>query len=364
MMVTMTCGAGFAPEPQASARMTCQSNGQWSYTGGGYVSCIRSSAQQGEVGCVPSSHPQNGQWQQSQSVKKTPNGLIMVGTIMPMQCNAGYSPSVVGASITCDNVMGSGKWVGKGLEAQCQQGGSSPSPPSQNTPPPPPSTCSAPNRVVNGKWSQAPFGNFVAGMTTIMTCDEHYAPQPDAAANMLCGSNSQWTYSGGTYVSCVRPQPRCASCSTFAEFKQCSVVVTKECCDEPREKCVNGQPQTCNAGCAAVLRPMVAACNKGYLASRSWMSSTKQQLETSLKTCDLAKLSCNTPNDLFVAIAGACCKNGAKCSNGLPKSCTAKCASVLVPMQKACLPVLNSPGMDALQKEVSAAVKRCASGGH
>jgi hypothetical protein len=71
---------------------------------------------------------------------------------------------------------------------------------------------------------------------------------------------------------------KCASCSTVGEFSQCSAVVSKECCDEPAEKCVNGQPQTCNTGCAAVLRPMVAACTKGYLATHSWMSSTQKQV--------------------------------------------------------------------------------------
>jgi hypothetical protein len=157
---------------------------------------------------------------------------------------------------------------------------------------------------------------------------------------------------------------QCTVCKTYSDFSHCAAVVSKECCNEPNEKCVHGQPQSCNAGCAAVLRPMVSACTKGYLATHSWMSSTQQQLEAALKTCGPGRLSCNTPSDLFTAVGKACCKDGTTCSNGLPKTCTAKCASVLKAMTKACSRLLNSPGMGALQAEVAAAAKRCTGNGH
>ena len=36
--------------------------------------------------------------------------------------------------------------------------------------------------------------------------------------------------------------------------------INTECCDEPSEDCSSGYPASCNAGCAAILLPMQAAC--------------------------------------------------------------------------------------------------------
>ena len=46
----------------------------------------------------------------------------------------------------------------------------------------------------------------------------------------------------------------------MAEFQAVLDPINTECCDEPTEDCSSGYPATCNAGCAAVLLPVQAAC--------------------------------------------------------------------------------------------------------
>ena len=54
------------------------------------------------------------------------------------------------------------------------------------------------------------------------------------------------------------PPPPCANA---VQFSAAMSAVTEECCDEPTEVCNVGYPQTCNAGCALVLMPMIEACS-------------------------------------------------------------------------------------------------------
>ena len=61
----------------------------------------------------------NGQWQISPFADKLPSGKLAVGTIMPLQCSDGFTSSVSNPFVTCDNVMGSGQWVGPGENAHC-----------------------------------------------------------------------------------------------------------------------------------------------------------------------------------------------------------------------------------------------------
>ena len=52
------------------------------------------------------------------------------------------------------------------------------------------------------------------------------------------------------------------TCSTMQEFQVLMEGVSAECCDEPTEDCSTGYPASCNAGCAARLVPMQAACQQ------------------------------------------------------------------------------------------------------
>merc|ERR1719198_5637 len=211
------------PSPDQSANMKCTS-GQFRTEGGGaYPQCVTGQSQSGThsgVSCAAPSTVANGQWSFSPFTSKTDNGGYAVGTIVPLQCSQGFTPSVTNPSITCDNLMGNGQWVGTGTSVTCKSSGGSvnpstpPPPPSSSggNPPPPPAqagSCSKPTAVLNGKWSQPPFGSFATGMTAIMTCDAGYIPSPDAAANMICGQNGQWGFANGaslSYVSCTKGQ--------------------------------------------------------------------------------------------------------------------------------------------------------------
>ena len=60
---------------------------------------------------------------------------------------------------------------------------------------------------------------------------------------------------------------------------------------------------------------------------------------------------------LVQAVTAACCTAGVECPpGGIPASCTAECASVLLPMQAACADFLGVIGMAEL---VAAAVATC-----
>ena len=60
---------------------------------------------------------------------------------------------------------------------------------------------------------------------------------------------------------------------------------------------------------------------------------------------------------LSQAVTAACCTAGVECPpGGIPASCTAECASVLLPMQAACADFLGVIGM---ADTVAAAVATC-----
>eukprot|EP01050_Picozoa_sp_SAG11_P002791 SAG11_NODE_145_length_14811_cov_24.558931_9_plen_1225_part_00 len=50
-----------------------------------------------------------------------------------------------------------------------------------------------------------------------------------------------------------------ADCSSGGISQQITAITT-ECCNEPDERCTNGQVQTCNAGCGAIIMPFWTAC--------------------------------------------------------------------------------------------------------
>jgi hypothetical protein len=134
------------------------------------------------------------------------------------------------------------------------------------------------------------------------------------------------------------------SCVTSAEFTARAAEVTAECCDEPSESCDDGYPVTCNAGCSAVLVPMVAGCKAGFLSSGPF-KALADTLDEAAATCAPPPPPCASFDDLqarSLAAEQACCPDGAACAgDDLPTTCTAgACAAALTTMQAACNPFL------------------------
>ena len=73
------------------------------------------------------------------------------------------------------------------------------------------------------------------------------------------------------------------SCTDPISFESLLGPVNAACCDEPDEDCSSGFPATCNAGCAALLLPLQAAC-ADFLASVS-MRETRALIERAVQTC-------------------------------------------------------------------------------
>jgi hypothetical protein len=91
------------------------------------------------------------------------------------------------------------------------------------------------------------------------------------------GSNSGSSYalvlpSSETGEQVVDPPawvaPTCSSCSSFAEFYQCTIPMNLLCCDDDfGEDCSGGAPSTCSRECAAEVGPIVVAC-ADFLATK------------------------------------------------------------------------------------------------
>eukprot|EP01052_Picozoa_sp_SAG31_P012251 SAG31_NODE_712_length_12660_cov_9.298463_5_plen_515_part_00 len=82
------------------------------------------------------------------------------------------------------------------------------------------------------------------------------------------------------------PTPKTSfPCTTLADFAQRTAQVTNECCDELDEDCDDGIPKICNAGCAAILLPMRASCNSGFLASGGPLQAATELLDRAAAQC-------------------------------------------------------------------------------
>jgi hypothetical protein len=73
-------------------------------------------------------------------------------------------------------------------------------------------------------------------------------------------------------------------CVTGSQYRDYAARVTHVCCDEPTEDCSSGEPSACNAGCAAVLLPMAAACDN-YLAGFASRAVERQSLASAARLC-------------------------------------------------------------------------------
>ena len=79
-----------------------------------------------------------------------------------------------------------------------------------------------------------------------------------------------------------RPGPACTS---NAELDAALEAVNAECCDEPTEDCSSGYPATCNADCAAVLRPLQAACAAFLTSGGKALAPVMHLIDAAVATC-------------------------------------------------------------------------------
>jgi hypothetical protein len=73
-------------------------------------------------------------------------------------------------------------------------------------------------------------------------------------------------------------------CTDYNDLNTLLTPVNSECCDEPSEDCSSGYPATCNAGCAALLLPLQAAC-AGFLATSPVLAPVKAAIDAVAATC-------------------------------------------------------------------------------
>ena len=147
--------------------------------------------------------------------------------------------------------------------------------------------------------------------------------------------------------------------------------VMDECCDEPTEDCATGFPATCNADCATVLLPMQEAC-EGFLSSSPLWMGTKRVVDAAAANCPVATVPAPPPpaplqdcNDfgqlqqLLGPINAACCTSAVDCSTGMPETCDASCATVLLPFSASCATFLQLPINAGLKTIIDAVVGTC-----
>jgi hypothetical protein len=157
-------------------------------------------------------------------------------------------------------------------------------------------------------------------------------------------------------------------CVTADDFTARAAELTAECCDEPSERCDGGYPATCNAGCRAVLVPMVAGCEAGFLSSGPF-KALANTLDAAAATCAPPPPPCASFGDVqaySLAVEAACCPGGACQDGDLPTSCSpGACADELESMQAVCRDFLIGQGglLKPIKKKVDAAVALCGAGG-
>eukprot|EP01052_Picozoa_sp_SAG31_P031386 SAG31_NODE_3318_length_4420_cov_2.018051_4_plen_690_part_00 len=139
------------------------------------------------------------------------------------------------------------------------------------------------------------------------------------------------------------------SCSSGDEFAAIMGPVTDACCDDPVEDCPGGLPSSCDAECAAVLLPVQAACEDFLAAGGLSYAPMKAIIDTAASLCTTPLPACGSIEE-FESVMGPvneeCCDQPSEdCSNGLPSSCNAECAALLLPAQAACEDFLAAGGL-------------------
>eukprot|EP01051_Picozoa_sp_SAG22_P010911 SAG22_NODE_1012_length_6040_cov_4.791449_5_plen_335_part_01 len=115
---------------------------------------------------------------------------------------------------------------------------------------------------------------------------------------------------GGCDADC-----RAIDCDTSATLAAQCGRVSAECCDEASEVCSDGFPATCNAGCAAVLLPVTAAC-------RAYLARTQPQSNQIRDMLLAAADQCAVPTPAAATTCGETMR-AAQCTVSSPRTCAA-----------------------------------------
>ena len=148
------------------------------------------------------------------------------------------------------------------------------------------------------------------------------------------------------------------SCTTYPEFMAYSQEVTVACCGDKSRQCVAGLPTSCSDACATVLLPMQSACHN-FLGT----IGMQETIDLAATSCPVALEPCTSYPEFMAYsqdVTVACCDDAsAPCVAGLPTTCSDRCATVLLPMQRACNDFL---GMIGMQQTINTAATMCGSG--
>ena len=171
-----------------------------------------------------------------------------------------------------------------------------------------------------------------------------------------CGWVVDWQGLGHTVPPSLEPEPEpvgTVSCASFDDLQERLNDIERECCDRPDDDCGTGFPATCDAHCATVLIPTQIACAK-YLSSQKLLATAKASIDAAAAMCPAAP-ECSDYNALEQLMNGLhqeCCDGpNQDCGSGLPSTCNAACAAVLLPMQAACAEYMSSTPLLAGAKE-------------
>jgi hypothetical protein len=114
--------------------------------------------------------------------------------------------------------------------------------------------------------------------------------------------------------------------------------INKECCDEPTEDCTGGYPHVCNAGCAALVMPYWDDCSAS-------LGELTDVFEGAVALCSETENDCFSMALQLDDITDALCCEGAglpACPDVPPDSCTAGCASFIIPYWDGCSDIIGA----------------------
>ena len=122
----------------------------------------------------------------------------------------------------------------------------------------------------------------------------------------------------------------CAACSSFSEFSACSKVVTQACCGGPGDKCVGGQPKTCDSECDDILIPMQKLCDP-FLHKTPGVAAIATELANAVKSCphssDTERIAGYTRTQGWCIAASGKYTNRLDCPRSTAKACAALCTN-------------------------------------
>ena len=188
--------------------------------------------------------------------------------------------------------------------------------------------------------------------------------ESEIAANNQCGG-------GSALASRPPPPPTPAGshspCANVAELTAYTQTVNSACC-VGKKSCVNGFTSSCSQACAVVLLPMQSACASFLSQGGTAFASLNTLIDTAAASCPQSPNDCTTVdecNAYAARVTAECCDEPTEsCASGIPKTCNAGCAAVLLPMQASCSDFLSGLIYRQLKSTIDAAAASCPGGGH